>query len=147
MRKVALEEHFADGYIWTLIKLLCCVANGISSIGPLLGRHFSTDELSKATSTFTDLIRVDDDRCIDVRKLDGEFHELQDLNTRNHGQKNNGVQQQITYSAPEGEVCAIHDVDDVQLTDKDDVTNSTEEPEDSTLLEKKKENDEANKKE
>lgn len=85
---------------------------------------------------FTDLICVEDERCIDVRELDGEFHELQDLSTTDRHS------QQVTYSAPEGEVCAVHDV---QLTDKDGSNSTAEEPEDSILLEQKQENGQAKK--
>ncbi|KXJ27599.1 uncharacterized protein LOC110235018 [Exaiptasia diaphana] len=136
IRRTFLDGHVADGYMWTLIKLLCCVDNYKKEIGSILSRHFTLEELAKPLPEgIAALIRGDDDRCVDVLRVNGEFHELQDLGggVRQQDHKVQD-QQQITYAAPEGVSCAVHDVD---LIVRDGSNSSTDEPENSQLLQSK----------
>lgn len=136
IRRIFLDGHIADGYMWTLIKLLCCVDNYKKSIGSILSRHFSLEELAKPLPEgIAAIIRGEDDCCVDVLRVNGEFHELQDLGgstkQKDDQIKQQDDQQQVTYAAPEGVSCAVHDVD---LIVKDETNSSTEEPENSKLL-------------
>ncbi|KAK3710157.1 hypothetical protein QZH41_010556 [Actinostola sp. cb2023] len=134
IRRIALLGHIADGYMWTLIKLLCDIDNNTFTKGSLLSRHFSAEESPKAKSHFTTLFCIGES-CVDARKLNVEFHELQDLSTerKQHEQRQAQGEVEQAVFAEAGASCALRGVN---LVDKEELSSSTsvEEPEKSQLL-------------
>lgn len=122
LRSIALQGQLADGYMWTLIKLLTDADTSVFSRKNLLSRHFSNEEFPKANSRFTCLTYVESESRIDA-------HELQVFNDQS---KMEGcIEQGDEETAAAGPSCSHQEVD---VLIKKEEQKKHREPEKSKLL-------------
>jgi hypothetical protein len=124
----------ADGYMWSLIKLLSDVDTSAFGKRSLLSQHFSNEELPKAKSRFSSLTFIEDESRIDA----GKVNELQELQVmKDLSKKGEITEQGVEEFAAAGPSCTPQDVD---LTiKKEEQKKHIGEPEKSKLLDNSRE--------
>ncbi|XP_031574252.1 uncharacterized protein LOC116308040 [Actinia tenebrosa] len=89
LRSIALQGQVADGYMWTLIKLLSDADTSLFGKRDLLSQHFSNEEFPRAKSCFTSLTFIESESRIDARQL----QVAQELQVVNDQSKKGGVEE------------------------------------------------------